>query len=368
LKFNPILENFDEYKPSSTNIDETFIDLSKNENPFDLSLELKKVFFQKISKTNINRYPELTADSIRQKIATFLNSYFSEFNLDLDINNIVVGNGSDEMISYLTKIFSGKEAIVCPPTFEMYEFYSTLNGFSVKKVPLNTNYEIKDIDKAIDNQTSMILICSPNNPTGNLQPEKEILKALKTGIPVIVDEAYADFSKTSMIKYLKDYSNLIILKTFSKAFGLAGIRAGILIANEEVTKQIMKIKSPYSFNILTEKMVETIVENYQFVLEKIDYIIKGRNKLSKEIGRVALKSDANFILLDFDKIEGLTASAVYNYFLENKILLRRYSGILENKIRVTVGTKDENEKFLSLFKELINNFDNTLRPRNVEKK
>jgi len=361
LKFNPILESFEEYKPSNTNINKGFIDLSKNENPFDLSLDLKKIFFQKITETNINRYPELTADNIRQKIATFLNSYFSRYNIDLDMNNIVVGNGSDEMISYLVKIFSGNEVIVCPPTFEMYEFYSLLNGFSVKKIPLNTNYEIKDIDKAVDDQTGMIFICSPNNPTGNLQPQKEIVKALNTGTPVIVDEAYADFSKTSKIQYLKDYPNLIILKTFSKAFGLAGIRAGILIANEEIVKQIMKIKSPYSFNVLTEKMVETIIENYNLILEKIDYIIEERNKLSKELGRVALKSDANFILLDFDKIEGITAKAVYNYFLENKMLLRKYSGTLENKIRVTVGTKEENQKFLSLFKELTSNYDKQIK-------
>jgi histidinol-phosphate aminotransferase len=107
--------------------------------------------------------------------------------------------------------------------------------------------------------------------------------------------------------------------------------------------------------------VETIIENYDPVLEKIDYIIEERNKLSKEFGRVALKSDANFVLLDFDKIEGLTAQDVYNYFLENKILLRKYSGTLENKIRVTVGTKEENQKFLSLFKELVNNFDKQIK-------
>jgi len=354
LKFNPILDNFPEYKPSSTKLSSDVIDLSKNENPFDLPIDIKKIFFEKINKTSLNRYPDLTSENIREKIANFLNNYFKQFNLQLNRNNIVVGNGSDELISYLVKIFSGSKNIVFHPTFEMYEFYSTLNNISIEKVSLNEDFEIKDADKYANNDTRMVFICSPNNPTGNLQPEREILKVLKTGVPVVVDEAYADFSKTSMIKYLNEYQNLIILKTFSKAFGLAGIRAGVLIANEAIVKQLMKIKSPYSFNILSEKMVETITENYSYVLKMVDYIIEEREYLAKELKKLALKSDANFILLDFDKISGIDSEKVYEYFYKNNIILRKYSNMLENKIRVTVGTKTENQRFLSLFKKLVN--------------
>lgn len=356
IRFNPILSNFPEYKPSSTTISCDLIDLSKNENPFDVSQEIKQIFYNKINQTSLNRYPELTSETIRQKIAEFLNEYFKSYNLSLNKNNIVVGNGSDELISYLVKIFDGEEVIVCPPTFEMYEFYSTLHNLKVKKVPLDQNFEIRNLGQKIDEKARLIFICSPNNPTGNIQPEEEIVKVLETGFPVVIDEAYADFSKKSMIKYVEKYPNLIILRTFSKAFGLAGIRAGILIANQKIVNQIMKIKSPYSFNILSEKMVETIIENYEDVLKTIDYIIEERNTLSEKLKGYALKSDSNFLLIDLSKIKELTAEKAYNFFLENKIIVRKYTDILENKIRVTVGTKEENQRFLDCFNSLLDKY------------
>lgn len=354
FNFNPLLNEFPEYKPSYSKDLKNMINLSKNENPFDLPQEIKNIFFKKIQETNLNRYPELTSDTIRQKIADFFNYYFRNYEITLDKNNIVIGNGSDELISYTIKIFNGDHVIVCPPTFEMYEFYSTLNNAGVKKVPLNNNFEISEVEKKVDENTRLVFICSPNNPTGNLQPEEEILKVLKTGVPVVIDEAYADFSKTSMIKYLEEYPNLIILKTFSKAFGLAGVRAGALIANQSIVNQIMKIKSPYSFNVLSEKMVETIIENYDYVRKNIDYIIHERELLSQELKAYTMKSDSNFLLLDLSKIKDITADSVYEFFLQNNIIVRKYKGILENKIRVTIGTKEENQRFLECFKKMIN--------------
>lgn len=356
MRFNKILNSFPEYNPSSAKLSNDLIDLSKNENPFDVSYEIKQIFYNKINQTSLNRYPELTSDSIRQRISEFLNTYFKSYYLNLDKNNIVVGNGSDELISYLVKIFDGEEVIVSPPTFEMYEFYLKLHNLNVKKIPLDENYEINNLDQKINEKTRIVFICSPNNPTGNIQPEEEIIKVLEKGFPVVIDEAYADFSKKSMIKCLEKYPNLIILRTFSKAFGLAGIRAGILIANQEIVRQIMKIKSPYSFNILSEKMVETIIENYEDVLKTIDYIIEERNTLSEKLKGYALKSDSNFLLIDLSKIKELTAEKAYNFFLENKIIVRKYSGVLENKIRVTVGTKEENKKFLDCFNSLLDKY------------
>lgn len=224
MKFNPILSNFPEYKPSSTIISSDLIDLSKNENPFDVSHEIKQIFYNKINQTSLNRYPELTSETIRQKIAEFLNDYFKSYKLNLNRNNIVVGNGSDELISYLVKIFDGEEVIVCPPTFEMYEFYSTLHNLKVKEVPLDQNFEIRNLDQKINEKARLIFICSPNNPTGNIQPEDEIIKILEKGFPVVIDEAYADFSKKHD-KILRKISKLNNTSNFFKSFWPCGYKS-----------------------------------------------------------------------------------------------------------------------------------------------
>lgn len=367
-KFNDIVVSSPKYTPQSlqdlaklSECEKSIINLSKNENPFDIPANIKERFFEKVRQVSLNRYPELTSENIRQKIADFFNSYFDLTNAglteDLTKENIAVGNGSDELISYLIRIFPGTEVIICTPTFEMYEFYSSLNGLKIKNCPLNQEFEIEDIHKEITEKTRLVFICSPNNPTGNLQPEEEILKILETGVPVILDEAYADFSKTSMIKYISQYPNLVILRTFSKAFGLAGIRAGVLIANQEIVSQLMRIKSPYSFNILTEKMVETMLENYNTVLDNIEYIIEERTFLSSQLKGYALKSNANFILLDLGSLtdmKGITSNMAYKYFLQNGIIVRRYDNVprVENKIRITVGTREENRRFLDCFRKM----------------
>jgi len=291
-----------------------------------------------------NRYGDPYQAELREKIAKFRG---------MKKENIICGNGSDEIIDLILRIFciSGKDNIIInPPTYGMYKVAADINNIPIKEVPLNDEFQL-DLDKIfkiITKRTKIIFICSPNNPTANLMNRSDIEKLLGKfrGI-VILDEAYIDFAKQkSLVLLVKKYPNLIITQTLSKAFGLAGIRLGIAIADPFVINLIMNVKAPYNINVLTYRLACKAFSNIASVHKNIGKILENKKILEKELKNLGIKiypSDANFFLFKIDN-----ALDVYQKLSREGIIIRYFGDKkrLDNKLRVSVGTRLENQKFL----------------------
>jgi len=320
--------------PVKAEVKKGLVYLDKNENPFDLPPELKDLIAEDVKRVKFNRYPHATSLPLRERIAELYG---------LDAENVAVGNGCDELLQYLTLLFEGKYIVVTPPTFGMYTFYARLHGRAVKEIPLSSDFRI-DGEKVVSEgkDAGVVFIPSPNNPTGNLQPEEEILRILDSGIPVVVDEAYYEFSGKTLAPVLSEYPNLIIARTFSKAFGLAAIRAGYILADRRVVESLYRIRAPFSMNSMTMSIAMRILEHRELVNERVGLIIEERERLRRELGKCTYPSDANFLLVHLD---------AYDFLLERGIVVRKLASPLQGFIRVTVGARWENELLLSALRE-----------------
>ena len=309
--------------------------LDKNESPYDLPDWVKEEIFDELREMSFNRYPHITSMPAREAIADFYG---------VSPKNVAVGNGSDELISYLVRLFDGNYIITTPPTFGMYGFYAKLNEIPLVEVPLREDFTIDGRAIAEKSKNARaVFIASPNNPTGNLQPEEEIVEVLETGKPVVLDEAYAEFSGRSLWKLIDEYENLIVLRTFSKAFGLAGVRAGYMLAGEEIVDALYRIKSPFSVGIMTMISMVVMLRHTDLVEKRVRKIIEERERVRKKLGDLAYPSDANFLLVKLNAYEEL---------LRRGIVVRKLSGRLEGHIRVTIGRRWENEAFLRAVREI----------------
>lgn len=279
----------------------------------------------------------------------------------LPIENIFLGNGSDEAIDILFRAFCnpGKDnVIVCPPTYGMYEVSANINDVGVLKVPLiPETFQLDEatILKSINATTKLIFICCPNNPTGNGVAWNSIKSILEkfNGI-VVIDEAYINFaSYKSLIPELLNYPNVVILQTLSKAWGLAGLRVGMAFASEPIIDVFNKIKPPYNINVVSQKLALDALDNMQQVNSWIKQIVEERERLRKEILQLffvekVYDSEANFILV---KVE--TPELLYYYLTQNKIVIRDRSKVMlcEGCLRITVGTKEENDLLIETLKK-----------------
>jgi histidinol-phosphate aminotransferase len=275
---------------------------------------------------------------------------------------IAVGNGSDELLDLIAKTFVKNKAnvLIVEPTFPIYAFFVKLYGGNTTKVFLEPNFEL-NVEKILEwnGKASLLFLCSPNNPTGN-QFKMEDVKTLLEEFDglVVVDEAYVEFAKYSVLECTRNFDNLIVLRTFSKAFGLAGIRAGFAVSNPSIIKYLKRVVHPFHLNTLTQKIIALALQNWVYFKEKIDYTIKERewlfDRLRKMEGIKPYPSDANFILFKITK-KGLTSSAVKEKLLKRKIFVkdRGMFPLLENCIRVTVGTREMNEFFVDNLREVL---------------
>lgn len=334
-------ENIWTLKPYSSARDEytgkSAIFLDANENPFE---------------SPYNRYPDPQQRDVKQKISELKN---------IDVNRIFLGNGSDEPIDLLYRVFCepGVDNVIIPnPTYGMYQVCADINNSTIQFVSLNDDFSLNanEVLNAVDKNTKLIFICSPNNPTSNTFEKESIVKILdsfKTGI-VVVDEAYIDFSaKESFLSRLDKYPNLVVLQTFSKAWGLAGIRLGMAFASKEIIALMTKVKYPYNINILTQntalKALNDVEEKNTWVIE----ILEQRKQLEVEFKKLGftekiLKSDTNFIMLKVNDPEGL-----YKYLIDQKIIVRDRSKVhlCMGYLRITVGTPEENKRLLEKMSE-----------------
>ena len=336
-------ENIKNLRPYSTARDEykgqAQVFLDANENSFGSPLE-----------QNYNRYPDPLQLDLKDAISKIKG---------VPIENTFLGNGSDEAIDLLFRAFCepGRDnVIILPPTYGMYEVSANINNVEVRKVNLLPNYQLdlESIAEAIDSNTKMIFICSPNNPTGNsiIRTDIETVLANFEGL-VVIDEAYINFSKQrTFIPELTEYGNLVILQTFSKAWGLAALRLGMAFAARTVIDILNKVKPPYNINQATQDLALKALENVEQVNEWIKITVAERDLLSKEllnldVVKTVYPSDANFIL-----VEVTDASGIYNYLVEQGIIIRDRSKVTlcEGCLRITIGTSSENEMLVNTLK------------------
>ncbi len=301
----------------------------------------------------LNRYPDPLQLSVKEKLSKIKG---------LPIENIFLGNGSDEAIDILFRAFCnpGKDkVIVCPPTYGMYEVSANINDVTIVKVPLlEETFQLDEVAilKSIDANTKLIFVCCPNNPTGNSVAWNTIKTILETfdGI-VVIDEAYINFaSYRSLIPELLNYSNLIILQTLSKAWGLAGLRVGMAFASEPIIDVFNKIKPPYNINAVSQDLVLKALDNVSQMNGWIQMIVVERKKLSIELEELSFvlkvyPSEANFVL-----VKVTDANKIYNELTKNHIIVRNRSGIAlcEGCLRITVGTPAENNDVIKILKLL----------------
>ncbi len=333
---------------------ERVVKLDLNENFAVASDVMRKLLLDVCQDIDVRLYSPPYGDTAIKAISGFLG--FSE-------SEISVGNGADEVLDLLMKVFVKKDSkvLVVEPTFPMYTYFTRLYGGRKVTVLLRPNFEL-DTDailKKIDKKTSILILCSPNNPTGNQLKEGDIKKILRefNGV-VVVDEAYVDFAKYTVIDWVRSFGNLVVLRTFSKAFGLAGIRFGFLVSNKSIVDYVKRVTSPFNMNIVTQRLIALALKNWNYFKEQIQCIIKEREWLRKNLakidGIIPYPSDANFILFKVTK-NSLSSSTVTKRLKSRNVLVKDRGNLplLANCIRVTVGTRNMNETFLSALKEAL---------------
>ena len=324
----------DEYKEIVSN---KMIFLDANENPFE---------------NGVNRYPDPQQNSVKELLSKIKN---------IDSKNILLGNGSDEVLDLIFRAFcepNKDNIITLPPTYGMYAVLANINAIENRKRVLSNTFQpkVNQILAAADANSKIVFLCSPNNPTGNSFSEDTVKELLEkfNGL-VVIDEAYIDFSEQeSWLKRLKQFPNLIITQTLSKAYGLAGIRLGVCYASEAIIAVLNKIKPPYNINELTQDSAIKRLLKVGEVKQEVLNIIKERDLLLNELKEVSFVSeiyptDCNFVLVKVDD-----ATKRYNQLIEKGIVTRNRTNqpLCENCLRFTIGTKKENKKLIEALKEI----------------
>ncbi|MBN3519496.1 histidinol-phosphate transaminase [Algoriphagus lutimaris] len=316
--------------------------LDANENPYG-----------SITDQDYNRYPDPYQQELKEKISEIKK---------VDPSQIFLGNGSDEAIDLLFRAFCnpGKDnVILLPPTYGMYEVSASINDIETRKVALTSDFQLQPekIIGATDERSKIIFVCSPNNPSGNKVKREEIRFLLKnfTGI-VVVDEAYIDFNdEPSFTTELEEFPNLLVIQTFSKAWGLASLRLGMAFGSKEIIRILNRIKPPYNISGLTQETVLKAMSNYGKVKKMIQEILIEREFLKERLEQLPFiqhifPSHANFLLIKMPN-----ATEVYNELIEQKVIVRNRSKVLlcEDCLRISVGTRNENEAFLKALKKVV---------------
>ena len=317
---------------------EAMVFLDANENPFN---------------EPFNRYPDPLQRKLKRKIAALKN---------IEEAKIFLGNGSDEPIDLLIRAFCEPDLdniVSIDPTYGMYRVAADISGIELRKVSLTSDFQLdtKDLLAAADEHTKLIFLCSPNNPTGNSLVKEDMLEIVKKfGGLVIVDEAYIDFAPgKTLLSVLQSFPNLVVLQTFSKAWGMAGIRLGMAFASADIIRVLNKIKYPYNLNTLTQQKAIEQIENKEQVDNWIKRLISERKKMAEELINFPFvikvyPSDANFLLVKMYDAQG-----IYNYLVEEGIIVRDRSKVhlCDDSLRITIGSEEENTTLLTTFKNLI---------------
>lgn len=325
--------------------------LSANENPSDVAAEIRQEVKRELNKVQFNRYPDPLANELRDMIA--------EAN-GLDRDQVLMGNGGDELLFNIALCWGGpgRKFLNMPPTFSVYENNAQLTNTEVVNIPRRDDYSIDEeavLARVAEGDIDYVIVTSPNNPTGDLASDAFVLKLLEaTDALVLVDEAYFEFSRGTMRPYLAQHKNLLILRTFSKAFSLAGVRMGYLLGNAEVIREFLKVRQPYSVDSVSQAIARVVYRNRAKFEHGIMQIIDERTRVYQALceidGVTAYPSHANYILFH---VEG--ADVVWQKLYDQGILVRDFSHapLMEMCLRVSIGSPEENDRFLNALREII---------------
>ncbi len=323
--------------------------LNQNESPFDLPAALKQDILGRAAALPWNRYPVHESPSLKTELARWHN---------LSPDQFLLGNGSNQLLQTILSgcIEPGEQVLCCPPTFSLFEMYIELYGgepLLIPYLPANTAPEEQIVQAIQARQPKIVLLCSPNNPTGSEFSPSFVEKVCHdaSGL-VVVDEAYAEFSEQTFVPLLQSCKNLVLSRTFSKAFSMAGLRLGYLMADAEVLAQWRKVNLPYNVNLFTELVGITLLAQRDVIRKQVDYIICQRNWMLAQLNAIpeikAYPSAANFLLFSCPD-----SKALFSFLKGRGILVRDVSSYygLGNHLRVNAGHEGENQLFINALLE-----------------
>jgi histidinol-phosphate aminotransferase len=342
----PQLEGVEPYDPKYIPAE---VMISANENPRDVDLEIRREVEHAVRKVSLNRYPDPLANDLRDKIA--------EAN-GLDRDQVLLGNGGDELLFDFALAWGGpgRKFLNVPPTFSVYAYNALLTNTEVVEVPRRSDYSV-DVDAVCERlaqgDIDFAIITSPNNPTGNLLTGGEVERILDASDAlVMIDEAYFEFSRFTVRPSLEKHENLIILRTFSKAFSLAGVRIGYVLGSARVLDEFKKVRLPYSVDAVSQAIAGVIYEHRAQFEKGVDEIVAERERVIEALnamdGVQAFPSSANYVLFRLDAARGIDGGDVWQRLLDAGVLVRDFSRTprLENCLRVSIGSPEENTRFL----------------------
>ena len=345
---NNKIKNLVPYEPISGSFN---IRLDANECTLNYNDEFKQLVFDAVNSIEFNRYPDPTCINIRKSFADFYG---------IDYKNVTVGNGSDELLFIIESAFleKGDSLLVATPDFSMYEFYSSIAEVNCVKYVKNTELNI-DIDKLINivnsNNIGLVLFSNPCNPTGQGVCKKDIVKLLNSvNALVVLDEAYMDFwsDDESLIKDVYNYSNLIVLRTASKAMGSAALRLGFAVSNITITNALTAVKSPYNVNTLSQTIGASVYKNKKFLKNQINTIVENTNLLYNRLVDIGEKTE-DFLVYptktNFVFVKTSFGKDLWNFLKDNSVAIR----FMGDYIRITAGTKEEIDTTVKLIDRFI---------------
>ena len=329
------------------------VKLDAMENPFSLPEELRAQWTQCLNQAAINRYPEPSPAGLKQKLKDCFGPQSG--------SDLLLGNGSDELIQLLALAVAkpGASILTVSPSFSMYEMIADMVGIKVHVVPLTKQYELDltaMLECIVQIDPALIFLAYPNNPTGNLWDRAAIVSIVQAsrGI-VVIDEAYGPFANASFSEELQHYPNMVLLRTASK-LGLAGIRFGWLAGPTALIAELDKLRLPYNINVLTQRTMSFALDHYKVFAEQAQQICTLRSELYRQLAQLegvqAYPTAANFVLF---KTLSKNATDVYQLLLANKVLIKNLSMQvgLEQCLRVTVGSKQENDIFIRMLTQIL---------------
>ena len=320
------------------------VKLDANEGSKDLFKDLVKQLGEEFY---LNVYPDDSYIDLKKAICNYVGCKTS---------NICVGNGSSELLDLCIKIFVDREELILSldPSFAMYSIYAKI--FDTKYIGATSDDDfVINTDKVIDlikeKDPKVTIICNPNNPTGSMIKKDDVIRIIKsTNNIVIVDEAYMEFGEESIVEEIENYKNLIVVKTLSKAFSMAGIRTGYLIACEELVNTVEKVRPPYNLNSISDFLATKALEKKDKMIAYVKGIKKEREKVYKSLLDMNIKvfpSGANFLFFH-SNIKNLE-----DKLIREDVLIRKFGGKLDNHYRVTIGSVDENNEFIKAMKKFV---------------
>ena len=329
------------------------VKINQNENPWEIPESVKAETLRRLDARRWSRYPDFVASSLQESLAEFAS---------WKPDGVIAGNGSNELIQSLLMVTvnEAKQVLISEPTFALYRQVTRVLGGEIVSVPLTSTFQfdVNALTEAVQNsKPEVVILCSPNNPTGSLIEDTDLRQLLRTapGL-VVIDEAYHEFADHSVVPLLNDFHNLVVLRTFSKAMGLAGMRVGYLLAAPQLVTEIRKAVLPYNLNVFSQTVAEVAVEVYeQELMPRVKAIIGERERLFVQLkaieGLDPISSKANFMIVR----TAMEPRKLFGGLLERDILVRDVSGypMLKNYFRFNVGTPKENDQLINALKEIM---------------